>query len=51
MGIDARLWKDKYKIGDKTIDAQHYQLFYKIERLMYIAKQKDIDKIKKNVMI
>ena len=47
MGIDTRLWKNTYKIGDKTIDAQHYQLFYKIERLMYIAKQKDVEKIKK----
>ena len=33
MDTQGRLWKNEYNIGEKKIDAQHYQLFYKIERL------------------
>lgn len=43
----GHLWKDEYKIGDKTIDSQHYQLFYKIERIVYIAKKGDVERQKK----
>lgn len=35
---NGHLWKDEYKIGNKTIDAQHYQLFYNIEKLVYICR-------------
>lgn len=40
------LWKDEYKIGSKQIDEQHYQLFFKIERLIYIIKSGDFEKMR-----
>lgn len=40
------LWKDEYKIGSKQIDEQHYQLFCRIERLIYIIKSGDFERMK-----
>lgn len=34
---EISLWKEEYKIGNKEIDEQHYQLFCKIERLLSIS--------------
>lgn len=41
------LWKETYRIGNKEIDEQHYQLFSKIENLLVIAKSGDIENKKK----
>lgn len=41
------LWKEKYRIGNKEIDEQHYQLFSKIENLLVIAKSGDLENKKK----
>ena len=38
------LWKDEYRTGIEEIDIQHRQLFDKIERLILIAKNGDIEK-------
>ena len=46
MDTQGRLWKNEYNIGEKKIDAQHYQLFYKIERLLYIAKSNEPERLK-----
>ena len=46
MDTQGRLWKNEYNIGEKKIDAQHYQLFYKIERLLYIAKSNEPVRLK-----
>lgn len=43
----GHLWKDEYKIGNKTVDSQHYQLFYNIERLIYVSKKSDFEAQKK----
>ncbi len=37
------LWKEQYRIGNKEIDEQHYQLFGKIEKLLVIARSGDIE--------
>ncbi|MDE7046345.1 MAG: bacteriohemerythrin [Acetatifactor sp.] len=44
---EIHLWKEQYKIGNKVIDEQHYQLFCKIENLLAIAKEGDIEKKRK----
>lgn len=41
------LWKEQYKIGNKVIDEQHYQLFRKIENLLAIARGGDAETKKK----
>ena len=41
------LWKEKYRIGNKEIDEQHYQLFSKIENLLVIARSGDLENKKK----
>lgn len=39
--MSINLWKDSYKIGDREIDLQHYELFQKIGHLVDIAKNGD----------
>ena len=41
------LWKEQYRIGNKEIDEQHYQLFCKIDNLLAIARSGDFEKKKK----
>ncbi len=41
------LWKEKYRIGNKEIDEQHYQLFSKIENLLDIARSGNLENKKK----
>lgn len=41
------LWKERYRIGNKEIDDQHYLLFSKIENLLVIARSGDIESKKK----
>ena len=43
----GHLWKDEYKIGEKTVDAQHYQLFFNVEKLLYIIRNHDALRQKK----
>ena len=35
------LWKEEYKLGNEVIDAQHEELFHKIEELLMIAMTGD----------
>lgn len=41
------LWKEQYRIGNKAIDEQHYQLFRKVENLLVIARSGDVETKKK----
>lgn len=41
------LWKEKYRIGNKETDEQHYQLFSKIENLLDIARSGNLENKKK----
>lgn len=41
------LWKEKYRIGNREIDEQHYLLFSKIENLLVIARSGDLENKKK----
>ena len=44
---EISLWKEEYKIGNKEIDEQHYQLFCKIERLLSISLSDNLAEKKK----
>ena len=44
------LWKEQYRIGNKEIDEQHYQLFRKIENLLVIARSGDVEKNKRECL-
>lgn len=47
---EIHLWKEQYKIGNKLIDEQHYQLFCKVENLLVIARSGDIEEKKKECL-
>lgn len=36
------LWKDAYRIGNDEIDAQHEELFHRIEKLLVLARSADL---------
>lgn len=38
---EIRLWKEEYKIGNEKIDAQHKELFFKVEDLLAMAMTGD----------
>ena len=48
---EISLWKEEYKIGNKEIDEQHYQLFCKIERLLSISLSDNFDDKKKECFL
>ena len=39
-----RLWKEEYRMGNEKVDAQHQELFRKIESLLVIATTADAEK-------
>lgn len=44
------LWKEEYKVGNSLIDAQHKELFKKIESLFSIAITSDVEESKKECL-
>lgn len=38
---EVRLWKEEYRIGDEEIDAQHRELFRRVEALLAVAMTGD----------
>ncbi|MCM1226882.1 MAG: hemerythrin family protein [Clostridium sp.] len=50
INTEKRLWENRYKIDEPTIDSQHYQLFHKIDRLFYFVNKGDLEKQKKECM-
>lgn len=41
------LWKDAYRIGNEVVDAQHEELFHRIETLLELAHSADLEENKK----
>lgn len=41
------LWKEAYRIGNDVIDAQHEELFHRIEKLLVIASSADLEENRK----
>ena len=37
------LWKEAYRIGNEVIDAQHEELFHRIEKLLELAHSADLE--------
>ena len=43
----VELWKEAYRIGNDVIDAQHEELFHRIEKLLVIASSADLEENRK----
>lgn len=41
------LWKEAYRIGNEVIDAQHEELFHRIEKLLELAHSADLEENRK----
>ena len=41
------LWKEAYRIGNEVIDAQHEELFHRIEKLLELAQSANLEENKK----
>ena len=47
---EISLWKEEYRIGNEVIDAQHKELFDKIESLLHISTTGDVEASRKECL-